>query len=58
MFEVSNSFVQTCALKIVGFIVRFGDYIFKNNIFCMGASMEKSSCAFVVEELSLVIGYL
>jgi hypothetical protein len=41
--------------KIVGFVATFGDSIEENNnIFGVGASMEKSSRALVVGELSLV----
>jgi hypothetical protein len=54
MFDILNPTVQTCAIKIVGSIVRFGDFIEKdNNIFGVGASMEESSCALVIGELSL-----
>ncbi len=50
MFEVLNLIVQACAIEVIG----FGDFIKRyNNIFGMGASMEKSSNAFVVGELSL-----
>jgi hypothetical protein len=50
VFEVLNPIVQTCAVEVVG----FGDFIEKdNNIFGVGTSMEESSCAFVVWELSL-----
>jgi hypothetical protein len=50
MFEVLNLIVQTCAVEVVG----FGDSIEENNnIFGVGTSMEKSSCAFIVGELSL-----
>jgi hypothetical protein len=54
MFEVLNLIVQTCAIKFVGFVLGFGDSIEKgNNIFGVGTSMEESSCALVVGELSL-----
>jgi hypothetical protein len=50
MFEVLNPIVQACAVEVVG----FGDFIEENsNIFGVGTSMEESSCAFVVGELSL-----
>jgi len=52
MFEVLNATVQACALKVIGFVVRFGDFIEKdNNIFGVGASMEESPHTFVVGEL-------
>jgi hypothetical protein len=55
VFEILNLIVQACVIKIVGFVARFGDSIEENNnIFGVGASMEKSSCALVVGELSLV----
>jgi len=51
MFEVLNPTVQACAVEVVG----FGNSTKEdNNIFCVGASMEKSSRAFVVGELSLL----
>jgi hypothetical protein len=54
MFEVLNPIVQACAIKVVGSIARFSDYIEEtNNIFGVGASMKKSSHAFVVGELFL-----
>jgi hypothetical protein len=54
MFEVLNLTVQACAIKVVGFVAKFGDSIEKNNnIFGVGASMEESSHALVVGELSL-----
>jgi hypothetical protein len=59
MFEVLNLTIQACAIKFVRFIVRFGDFIEKdNNIFGVGASMEESSHTFVVGELCLCLrGY-
>jgi hypothetical protein len=59
MFEILNLTIQECAIKFVIFIVRFGDFIEKdNNIFGVNASMEKSSHAFVVGELCLCLrGY-
>jgi hypothetical protein len=59
MFEVLNLIIQACAIKFVIFIVRFGDFIEKdNNIFGVGASMEESSHTFVVGELCLCLrGY-
>ncbi len=54
MFEVLNHIVQACAVEVVGSIIGFGDFIEKNRkIFGVGTSMEKSSCKFVVGELSL-----
>jgi hypothetical protein len=54
MFEVLNPIVQACAIKVVGYVTRFGDFIEKdNNIFGVDASMEKSSHALVVGELFL-----
>jgi len=53
MFEVLNPIVQICAIEVVGFVARFGDSIEKDNIFGVGASMEESSRALVVEEFSL-----
>jgi hypothetical protein len=54
VFDVLNPIVEACAIRVVGFVVRFGDFIEKyNNIFGVGASMEESSCALVVGELSL-----
>jgi hypothetical protein len=54
MFEVLNPTIQTCAVIVVGFVVGFGDSIEENNnIFGVDASMEKSSCALVIGELSL-----
>jgi hypothetical protein len=53
-FEVLNLIVQTCAIEVVRFVASFGDSIEKdNNIFGVGASMEESSLALVVGELSL-----
>jgi hypothetical protein len=54
MFEILNLIVQTCAIEVVRSIARFRDSIKKdNNIFGVGAFMEKSSLALVVGELSL-----
>jgi hypothetical protein len=54
MFEVLNPFVQACAIEVVGYVVGFGDFIKENNnIFGVGASMEKSSHGFIFGELSL-----
>jgi hypothetical protein len=54
VFKVLNPTVQTCVVEVVGSIVGFGDYIEKdNNIFGVGTSMEKSSHALVIGELSL-----
>jgi hypothetical protein len=54
VFEVLNLIVQTCAIEVVRFVVGFGDSNEKdNNIFGVGASMEESSLALVVGELSL-----
>jgi hypothetical protein len=54
MFEVLNLTVQACAVKVIGSIAGFGDFIEENNnIFGVGASIEESSYAFVVGELSL-----
>jgi hypothetical protein len=54
MFEVLNPTIQACVVEVVGSIVGFDDFIEKdNNIFGVGASMEESSCALVVGELSL-----
>jgi hypothetical protein len=51
MFEVLNPIVQACGAEVVG----FGDFIEEdNNIYCVGASMEESSHALVVGELSLL----
>jgi hypothetical protein len=50
VFEVLNPIVQACVVEVVGYVARFGDYIEKdNNIFNVGTSMEKSSCALVVK---------
>jgi hypothetical protein len=54
MFEVLNPIVQACVVKVVGFVAGFGDSIEEdNNIFGVGASMEESSHALIVGELSL-----
>ncbi len=54
MFEVLNFIVQTCVVEVVGFVIGFDNSIEEEtNIFGVGASMEKSSHAFVVGELSL-----
>ncbi len=54
LFEVLNFMVQVCVIEVVGSIAKFGDSIEEdNNIFGVGASMEKSSCELVVGELSL-----
>ncbi len=54
VFEVINSIVQACVVEVVGYVDGFGDSIEENNnIFGVGASMEESSCALVVGELSL-----
>jgi hypothetical protein len=40
--------------EVVGFVARFCDSTKEdNNTFCVGTSMEKTSCAFVVGDLSL-----
>jgi hypothetical protein len=53
-FEVINSIVQACVIEVVGYVDGFGDSIEENNnIFGVGASMEESSCALIVGELSL-----
>jgi len=50
MFEVLNPTIQACAVEVVG----FGDFIEEyNNIFGVDTSMDESSCACVVGELSL-----
>jgi len=50
VFEVLNPIVQACAIKVVG----FGGFNEKNNnIFGVGTSMEESSHALIVGELSL-----
>jgi hypothetical protein len=50
MFEVLHLIVQACVVEVVG----FGDFIEEDsNIFGVGTSMEESSCAFLVGELSL-----
>ncbi len=54
MFEVLNPIVQACVVEVVGFVAGFGDSIEEdNNIFGVGASMEESSHALIVGELSL-----
>jgi len=54
MFEVLNPTIEACAIEVVGYVVGFGDSIEKdNNIFGVGTSMEESSHALVVGELSL-----
>jgi hypothetical protein len=54
MFEVLNPTVQACAIEVIGSIIGSSDSIEEdNNIFGVGASMEESSHAFVVVELSL-----
>ncbi len=54
VFEVPNLIVQICVVEVVGFVTKFGDFNEKErNIFGVGASMEKSSCALVVGELLL-----
>ncbi len=54
MFEILNLNVQACAVELVGYVARFGDWIEKdNNIFGVGAFMEESSRALVVGELSM-----
>ncbi len=58
MFEVLNPIVQACVVKVVGFVVGFGDSIKKDNIFSMGTFMEKSSCALVVVEMYLFKRFL
>jgi hypothetical protein len=51
VFEVLNPIVQACGVEVVG----FGDFIEEdNNIYCVGASMEESSHALAVGELSLL----
>ncbi len=54
MFEVLNPFVQACAIEVVRHVVGFGDFIKENNnIFGVGASMEKSSHGLIFGEYSL-----
>jgi hypothetical protein len=54
VFELLNLFVQACVVEVVRSVTGFGDSIEKdNNIFSVGASMEETSCALVVVELSL-----
>ncbi len=54
VFKVLNLIVQTCVVEVVGFVIGFDNSIEEEtNIFGVGASMEKSSHAFVVGELSL-----
>jgi hypothetical protein len=54
MFEVLNLIVQTCVVEVVGSVVGFSEFIEKdNNIFRGNASIEETSCAHVVAELSL-----
>ncbi len=54
MFEVLNLIAQACVVQVFGFVARFGDSIEEdNNVFGVGASMEESSHALVVRELSL-----
>jgi hypothetical protein len=54
LFEVLNLIVQAYPIEVVGSVAGFSDFIEEdNNIFGVGASMEESSCAFVVGELSL-----
>jgi hypothetical protein len=54
VFEVLNPTVQACAIEVVRYVVGFSDFIEKNsNIFGVGTSMEESSRALVVGELSL-----
>jgi uncharacterized Tic20 family protein len=54
VFEVLNLIVQACPIEVVGSVVEFDDLIKEdNNIFDVGTSMEESSCALVVGELSL-----
>jgi hypothetical protein len=54
MFKVLNLIVQTCVIKVVGFVTGSSNSIEEeNNIFGVGASMGKSSCALIVGELSL-----
>jgi hypothetical protein len=54
MFKVLNPIVQGCVVEVVGFVAGFCDSTEEdNNIFCVGTSMEESSCAFVVGDLSL-----
>ncbi len=49
-FEVLNPFVHACAIEVVG----SKDFIEENNnIFGVGASMEKSSRGFIFGEFSL-----
>jgi hypothetical protein len=50
MFEVLNPFVQACAIGVIG----SSEFIKENNnIFGVGASMEKSLHGFIFGELSL-----
>jgi hypothetical protein len=54
MFEVLNPTIQTCAIKVIGFIAKSGNFIEEdNNIFGVGACMEESSHMLVFLELSL-----
>jgi hypothetical protein len=54
MLEVLNPIVQACGIEVIRFVVGFGDSIEKDsNIFGVGTSMEESSHALVVKELSL-----
>jgi hypothetical protein len=53
-FEVLNPFVHACAIEVVGYVVGSGDFIEENNnIFGVGASMEKSLHGLIFGELSL-----
>jgi hypothetical protein len=54
VFEMLNLIVQACIIRFVGSILKFGDFMKEdNNIFGVNASIEESSCALVVGELSL-----
>jgi len=50
----TKPYYQACAIEAIEYVVEFGDYIKENNnIFGVDSSMEKSSHALVVGELSL-----
>lgn len=53
-----NHIVQTCLMTIDGLVVGCNDFIEGNNIFGVGASMEKSLCALFVWELFYSRSYL
>jgi hypothetical protein len=59
VFEVLNPPIQTCAIKIIGSIIRYGKFIEENNnIFGVGASMEESSHMLVFWSYPYSRGYL